>query len=250
MSTVQLSVVIPAYEEAENLATRIPQIVETCTALQLAFEIIIVDTMQPRDATPDMCRQFPHVIYQPRTGGNNYGDAIRTGIRASRGERVLIMDADGSHDPRFIATLWAQRNVADVIIASRYVAGGATRNPRALIWMSRVLNWIYRIALGIPCADVSNSFKLYRGDWLRGLPLTCDHFDIVEEILIQLTLRHPDVHFHEVPAVFYERDKGVTKRNLLAFIWSYGKTLRKLRALKQQYQAAAPLTKESAVCKS
>ena len=78
-------------------------------------------------------------------GGNSYGDAILTGIRRARGEFILFSDADGSHPPKFICNLWSSAAYSDVVIASRYVAGGATDNARALILMSLLVNIIYAL---------------------------------------------------------------------------------------------------------
>ena len=168
-----------------------------------------------------------------RTGGNAYGDAVRTGIKASIGEYVLLMDADGSHNPRDIARLWLARKDSDIVIGSRYVKGGRTENPLILIWMSRILNYLYRFAFGLPVSDVSNSFRLYRGEQLRSISLVSGDFDIVEEILIRLTFGLTDATVAEVPVTFEKRKAGDSKRNLPAFLLSYMgsiMTMRKFRA--------------------
>ena len=61
-------------------------------------------------------------------------------IFLSRGEFVVFMDADGSHNPKHIAKLWPYRNEYDVVVGSRYVDGGTTENPAILIFMSWVVN--------------------------------------------------------------------------------------------------------------
>ncbi|MEK7692373.1 MAG: hypothetical protein AAB425_15265, partial [Bdellovibrionota bacterium] len=111
----------------------------------------------------------------------------------------------------------------------RYVDGGSTENPTSLIWMSRILNWTYSFVLGLKCKDVSNSFKLYRGEALRGLDLYCDNFDIIEEILFKLSRANRDLRIREVPFAFKSRMFGETKRNLVVFIATYIITMVKLR---------------------
>ncbi len=69
-----------------------------------------------------------------RQNSNNYGDAIRTGIANATGKFVVIMDSDGSHDPEFIRQFWELRDQADVLIASRYMPGGRTKNPWMLVF--------------------------------------------------------------------------------------------------------------------
>jgi dolichol-phosphate mannosyltransferase len=153
---------------------------------------------------------------------NDYGDAIRTGIGASHGDYVLIMDADGSHSPEFIRELWGQRHRADVVIASRYVAGGRTDNPRLLVGMSRLLNQFFRAVVRFPVLDVSNSFRLYPGERLRSLRLVYQHFDILEEILAKLLwhARTPATVL-EIPYRFERRLAGESKRNLLMFSFHF-----------------------------
>jgi len=70
----------------------------------------------------------------PRRGGSLYGHAIRTALEEARGEWIIFMDADGSHNPGFLPELWRFRDNFDLVIASRYVRGGKTENPAVLIF--------------------------------------------------------------------------------------------------------------------
>jgi len=224
---IELSVVIPAYREEENLRILLPRIISVVDELTPFNEIIVVDTMTPLDSTREVCETLD-VRYCPRSGSNSFGSAVRTGIAASRGENVIFMDADGSHAPEFIAELYAHRADHDVVVASRYVDGGHTENPASLVWMSWFLNLTYRLVLGLKCHDVSNSFKMYRGDQLRSLTLRCENFDIVEEILFRLH-RKFDVTIEELPFTFRKRMFGETKRNLVLFVATYLFTMIRLR---------------------
>ena len=188
------------------------------------------------DDTPDACRDN-QAIYLPRRGGDMYGDAVRTGIAESKGRYVILMDADGSHSPTFLPKLWECRADADLIIASRYVRGGHTDNPAILVLMSLIVNVVFRVVLGLKCLDVSNSFRLYTGDDLRRLELQCSHFDVVEEILVTLSLSRPGYRIHEVPFLFEQRKAGKTKRKLLAFAFSYLFVLWRLYRLKCKARA-------------
>ncbi len=228
MQNPDLSIVVPSYLEEENLRLLLPRIIQTAAELTPAYEVLIVDTVQPLDNTRAVCDLYPTVRYIPRRGGNMFGDAVRTGIAESRGKFVVFMDADGSHSPGFIAELYKQRDEHDVVIASRYVKGGYTENHSSLVWMSYILNWTYRIVLNLECHDVSNSFKLYRGEQLRSLTLKCSNFDIVEEILFKLN-RLYSIRIKELPFTFKKRMFGDTKRNLPLFMLTYLATLARLR---------------------
>ncbi len=229
---------MPAYEEADNLRLILPVLHQTARSLTPSYEILVVDTETPRDATPDVCRENK-VNYVVRTGGSHYGDAIRTILREARGKYIVIMDADGSHPPRFLPELWIFREEYDLVIASRYVRGGKTENPFILIFLSLMVNIAFRIVLRLDCYDVSNSFRLYRGDELRALQLDCDNFDVVEEILVKLNAGNRPLRLKEVPFTFEKRRKGKTKRDLLAFALGYLETLYKLYLIKRQVQTSS-----------
>jgi dolichol-phosphate mannosyltransferase len=237
-ASLELSVVLPAYQEADSLRQILPVLNDVARSLMASCEILVIDTEQPLDDTPNICAELG-VTYMPRRGGALYGHAIRTALQAARGRYVIFMDADGSHNPRFLPQLWAERDHADLVIASRYVRGGKTENPAVLIFLSLMVNVVFRVVLGLKCYDVSNSFRLYRGDALRRLELECDNFDIIEEILIKLSHSQPDFRIKEVPFTFEKRKGGTTKRRLVAFAIGYLGTLRRLSNFKRQMRRAS-----------
>lgn len=226
--TVEFSIVLPSYMEEENLRVLLPRLARVAAELPGTSEIVVIDTVQPLDNTASVCAQFG-ARYVNRRPTNSFGDAVRTGIEETRGNWTIFMDADGSHAPEFIPTLIAEAPQNDVVIASRYVAGGTTDNPALLVWMSRILNWTYSLVLNISCADVSNSLKAYRTELLKELTLKCDNFDVVEEILVRIVRRHPRARLKEVPFTFRARMFGRTKRNLPLFVATYLFTMIRLR---------------------
>lgn len=235
-ASIELSIVMPAYEEAANLRLLLPSLKAAAEQLTPHYEVLVVDTATPRDETPDIAHAAG-VRYVPREGGDYYGHAVRTGIAKANGRYVIFMDADGSHGPDFIAQLWQHRESSDLVIASRYMPGGRTENPAILIFMSLMVNVVFRIVLGLSCRDVSNSFRLYRGEHLRTLKLSCNNFDIVEELLVLLSFSHPGYRIHEVPFTFEERKAGKTKRKLFAFAMSYLAVLWRLYQLRSRVQS-------------
>ena len=230
---MELSIVLPAYREAESLATLLPQLKSRAVQLTRNFEILVVDTEQPLDHTAAIC-ETESVRHIRRRQGPNYGDAVRTGIAEARGRYVIFMDADGSHNPSHLPRLWAERERFQVVIGSRYVRGGVTENPRILIALSFAVNLIFRVAFQLNARDVTNSFRLYRGDALRALHLSSADFDIVEEILIKLVAGRAHATIKEVPVVFERRKAGESKRDLVVFAFSYLKTLRRLRKFRAE----------------
>jgi dolichol-phosphate mannosyltransferase len=233
--TPELTVIIPAFLEEANLQWLLPDLQSQLKNLGILYEILVVDTQKPRDETPAICQKHK-VIYLPRKGGSLYSHALKTGISRSKGVWILCMDADGSHSPAFVPSLWAKRNSADLVIASRYVKGGKTENPAFLIFLSFLVNLTFRIALNLSCHDVSNSFRLYRGDSLRSLTLVCQNLDILEEIILKLQLDNPSFNLLEIPFTFKSRKLGQTKRDLFAFALGYWATLHRLRRLKKAHR--------------
>ena len=230
---MMISVVLPAYKEAENLKTILPAIHETLA--ELSHEVLVIDTTEPMDETRQVCEMY-HAIYVPREGGNTYGDAIRTGFTHAAGIYTVVMDADGSHSPKDILRFLKEMEGGkyDLIIGSRYCKGGYTDNPLILRAMSWALNVTYRIIFHLKVMDVSDSFRMYHTDLLQQLHFECDNFDIVEEILIKLSLVCSPFKVKEVPISFNKRIAGESKRDLVKFIFSYLATIRKLLAIHRQ----------------
>jgi dolichol-phosphate mannosyltransferase len=228
VNTVELTVMIPAYREADSLRQLLPKIMAAAAALTPDFEVLIVDTQQPMDDTAEVCAQWG-ARHIHRSGGNQYGDAIRTGIAEARGNYLLCMDADGSHNPSCFPDMWAKREVWDITIGSRYAPGGHTENPAILIWMSYVVNLTFRIAFKLTARDVTTSLRLYRTALLKPLRLESNNFDILEEILIRCVTHRPPATIGEIPVTFERRKAGESKRKLVAFALGYLDTLQKLR---------------------
>ena len=228
MSEIDLSVIIPSYSEEENLRILLPRLNKALDSLSLTKEVLVVDSITAMDNTRSVC-DANNVKYINRENNNYYGDAVRTAIKYASGKHILFMDGDGSHSPEFIPKLAEFMGDNDVVIASRYVEGGSTDNPGSLIIMSKMVNILYSLILGLNCKDVSNSFKIYRADQLKKLQLRTNNFDIVEEILFKLKRNNKNLKIKEVPFRFEKRMFGTTKRNLFLFMLSYLFTLLRLR---------------------
>ena len=224
---LELSVVIPAYREEENLRMLLPRLKAVLDETQVSYEILVVDTQMPLDNTKGVCLE-EQVRYVPREVNNDYADAVRTGILSAAGTYILFMDGDGSHTPEYVPQLLQHRQNYDVVSASRYVSGGDTENSFYLILMSRTVNIAYSLVLGLKCKDVSNSFKLYKAEQLKQLELRCQNFDVIEEILFKLNRRFK-IKIKEVPFTFKKRMFGDSKRNLVVFMLTYLYTLLRLR---------------------
>lgn len=229
---MHVSIVIPAYQESDNLCELLPAINREMSKLgTIEHEIIVVLPNSASDAELAEINTLDARVIR-RGPSDSFGDAIRCGFAevSPLATWVVTMDADGSHAPSTLVHLLKESAEADVVVASRYIDGGTSQNSYVLKLMSRGLNFTYGLVLGLKCKDISTNFKRYRAQDVRLLPLTCRDFDIVEEIFFRLKVNHGNTFtVVEIPDHFYERRHGVTKRKLGPFVLSYLKTLIRLR---------------------
>ncbi len=219
-----ISAVIPAYGEAENLKYLLPQIKTALSKTGEEYEIIVVDGIISVDNSREICHNFGAKYLNQEEAG--FGGAIRTGIRHASMDKLLMLDGDGSHNPEYIPKLHkALMSGADVAIGSRYARGGKTLDSKISVAMSKLLNFIYRLLLGIDARDVSTNYRMYRTSQIKQIVLKCENYDVLEEILLKLKLYKPTLKIKEIPIRFDKRKLGKSKRRFLPFAASYAKTL-------------------------
>lgn len=217
-----ISFVIPSlyeYKNLEYLFSKLTTLFEHNT--NYIFEVNLVDGKNPDQKTMALCDKYG-INYINREPNNFFGDAIRTGLKKcnANSKWLVIMDADGSHDPDFVNNFIqkAEQNPEiGILIASRYIKGGSTENNFLLIFLSRVVNLVYKIIFSLKVNDVSNNFRMYKYEIIEGLELKENNFEIVEEILIKLNYRNKNLIIEELPFNFQKRNEGKSKRKLLPF---------------------------------
>ena len=207
-----ISAVLLAYKEAENLKVLLPKIKQQLDKIGEEYEIIIVDTMKPLDDTPAVCKKFGARYVNQRLP--HFGGAFRTGIKAARYDKFLIMDSDGSHNPIYIPDIY-----------KKFVKGGKTNDSKVSIIMSHILNFVFRIITGIKAKDISTDFRMYDTKQLKAVKLTCQNYDILQEVLLKMKINNRKLVVKETPIVFEKRLYGESKRQLFKFILGYIKTL-------------------------
>lgn len=220
-----ISVVLLAYKEAENLAFLLPKIKGIMDELPEEYEILVIDTKEPLDNTPDVCKEFgARYINQEYPG---FGGAFRTGIKYAEKDKFLILDSDGSHDPKYIPAIYKKfvEENCDLVIGSRYTEGGETNDSKSSIIMSHILNTFFRICLGIKAKDISTDYRMYRTDQLKKVELENVNYDVLQEVLLRLKQNKPDLKIDEIPISFQKRIYGESKRRLIPFIIGYIKSL-------------------------
>ncbi len=210
-------VIVPTYNEADNL----DELLEQLLALPSGIGAIVVDDGSP-DGTGELAdrwaERYPgrvHVIHRPsKLGlGTAYIAGFKKALYELGAERILTMDADFSHNPRYIPDMIALSRVMHVVIGSRYVSGGGTRNcTRKRIILSQAANFVTRALLGLKARDATAGFRLYRREVLISIPLDeifSNGYSFLVEMLFLCQRRGWQIG--EVPIIFEDRRKGQTK---------------------------------------
>jgi dolichol-phosphate mannosyltransferase len=228
-------VLLPTYNERENIEVALDGIARE----QPGFEVLVIDDASP-DGTGDLAdarsRADPrvHVLHRPgKEGlGRAYVDGFTWALASDRRfTHIFEMDADSSHDPRYLGPLLgACRRGADVALGSRYVPGGGIRNwgPHRRL-LSRGGSLYARSVLGVPIRDLTGGFKCFQRHVLEALPLR-EIFTVGYGFQIELTYRALRKGFEvvEVPIIFPDRVRGTSKMSTRIF-WEGLTSVWKLR---------------------
>jgi dolichol-phosphate mannosyltransferase len=208
-------VVLPTYDESENLPLIAPRILAQLPGATL----LVVDDNSP-DGTgriaDEMAAADSHVRVLHRPGkqglGRAYVDGFRAAIDGGAG-KVVQMDADGSHDPQYLPALVGGLADADLVIGSRYVRGGGVRNWGLLRrFISRGGSTFARIVLGLGPHDLTGGFKAWRRDTLAATPWQMLHSGgYVFQIEMTYLASRRGARIVERPIVFVDRTVGVSK---------------------------------------
>jgi dolichol-phosphate mannosyltransferase len=229
-------VLLPTYNERDNVEVALDGIARE----QPAFEVLVIDDASP-DGTGELADARAQVdsrvqvLHRPgKEGlGRAYLDGFRWALASDRRyTHIFEMDADSSHDPRYLGPLLnACRRGADLALGSRYVPGGGIRNwgaHRRLL--SRGGSLYARMVLGVPIRDLTGGFKCFRRHVLDALPLD-DVFTVGYGFQIELTYRALRQGFEvvEVPIIFPDRVRGASKMSTRIF-WEGLTSVWKLRS--------------------
>jgi len=230
---LEVSVVLPAWNEAENVRRIIPQLRRVLEKAQVTYEIaVVVPSLE--DPTVVACRELSvRTIAQKDPG---YGGALRAGFEEAKGEFVLTLDADCSHDPSAVLTLLEVRERADLVIGSRYTRFGHSQSGWFRDALSRVLNGFLRTILSVPVLDMTSGFRLYRRRIFDEVKTWGRDFDALPEILVlayALGFTVVEVPFHYRP-----RATGVSHARILRFGIRYLKLAARLWWLRHSYLSA------------
>ncbi|MBN8580091.1 MAG: polyprenol monophosphomannose synthase [Anaerolineae bacterium] len=214
---MQITIVIPTYNEAENL----PKLVSALFSLPLDLHLLIVDDNSPDETgrlADELAEAHPEkikVLHRPGKMGlrsaylNGFQKIFDDGSQA-----VVQMDADFSHDPGVLVDMAKKLETTDVVLGSRYVSGGSVdkRWPIWRKWLSAFGNFYARTILGLPLHDVTTGYRMWRIDVLKQIPFeriqSSGYIFLVEMIYLTHCL---EFKIGESPIYFADRRFGKSK---------------------------------------
>ncbi len=210
-------VCVPTYNEADNL----PKIVPAILAQDPRLEVLVIDDGSP-DGTGQLADAMAaaepriHVLHRPAKEG--LGKAYLAGFRWALAQDyayIFEMDADFSHDPKYLKDFLTAIQVQDLVLGSRYKTGVNVVNwPMGRLLLSFFANKYVRWVTGMPLTDATGGFKCFRRAVLEGIDLTQVRSNGYSfQIEMSFRARRKGFRLLEIPIVFVDRMEGQSKMN-------------------------------------
>jgi len=220
------TVLLPTYNERQNLPIIIYLLVQMFEKHNLKFEIVVIDDNSP-DGTAGVCKELQR-IFGPdrirllqRAGKLGLGSAYRAGLELARGNFCILMDADFSHHPKFIPQYIAKQKEGDydIVTGTRYEGNGG-------VWgwdlyrklTSRVANYIAHTLLQPKASDLTGSFRLYKRSVIETIMAKVESKGYVFQMEIMVRAQALKYRVAEVPITFVDRLYGESKLGAMEIV--------------------------------
>ena len=229
---MKTSIVLPTYNEKDNICELIQAILAVLQPHRLDFEIVVVDDNSPDGTAEIVRRNFdanPLVKLFVRTGERGLATALLYGIRHSSGEILVFMDTDFNHDPVIIPQMIKFLEYYDIIIGSRFVMAGGMED-RFRQFSSLIYNYGIRLLFHTPIHDsLSGFFSIYR-DKLESMDLDQVYYGYGDYFIRLLMVAHKrGYRMLEIPVFYRLRLHGHSKTQFLSIFLQYTRALLTLR---------------------
>jgi len=166
--------------------------------IKISHEIIVIDKS---DKKPKIIGA--KLLLQK---SNGLGNAVLEGLKAAKGEYIVMMDGDGSHDPEYINKMYKQIKNYDIVIGSKYMRGGKTEDQGRRVIVSKVFNFFITAFLGLKVKDIMSGYAMFNRKIFDKLVLKPKGFKILMEIIYK-----SKAPVKEIPVVFHKRMAGRSK---------------------------------------
>ncbi|CZT99079.1 hypothetical protein PFAG_03540 [Plasmodium falciparum Santa Lucia] len=213
------SIILPTYNEKENLPYLIYMIIDELNKHEIKFEIIVIDD-NSQDGTADVYKKLQNIFKDEellliqRKGKLGLGSAYMEGLKNVTGDFVIIMDADLSHHPKYIYNFIKKQREknCDIVTGTRYKnQGGISGWSFNRIIISRVANFLAQFLLFINLSDLTGSFRLYKTNVLKELMQSINNTGYVFQMEVLVRAYKMGKSIEEVGYVFVDRLFGKSK---------------------------------------
>lgn len=232
----KLSIVIPAYNEADNLPHTVAELQQALRAEDIPYEIIAVND-NSTDNSPEVIAGLmaddPCVRTIDRKPPGGFGRAIRAGLDMVEGDVVIIYMADQSDDPADAVAYYRKiLEGYDCVFGSRFRKGATVKNyPPIKLFVNRIVNRCIQLMFWCEYNDLTNAFKAYRTEVIKDCgPYHASHFNITIEMSLSALIRQYNIT--EIPISWYGRTAGLSNLRLTQMGRRYLSTLLKAYAEK------------------
>ena len=213
---MKLSVVIPAYNEAESIPETLRSLYSTLQKHGIDHEIWVTND-NSKDNTAEVLTQLqqeiPTLVFETNKGPNGFGYAVRYGLERFSGDCVAVFMADMSDDPEDLVKYYQTmvREDVDAVFGSRWGKGGKVIDyPKHKKVINRVANFIIKMLMRIDYNDTTNAFKLYKKETINGVkPFLAPHFNLTIELPLKAMVR--GYSYVVVPNSWTNRKYGESK---------------------------------------
>lgn len=217
-----LSIVLPVYNEGENISKQIEELGEN---LRYKHEILVVYDFE-QDTTVPYVKKLQRKYKSLQLIKNMYGrgviNAVKTGFNKSSGDTIVVMPADLADDPNTVNKMYAKiLKGYDIVCATRYTKGGKKIGGGLIkTALSRFAGLLTPVLLGIPTSDIANGFKMYRKKVVESIKIeSTGGWEYSSELVIKA--HYKGFKIGEVPTVWKDRISGKSKFKLLKWLPKY-----------------------------
>jgi dolichol-phosphate mannosyltransferase len=210
-----LSVIIPAHNEEEVIENTVKEFHRALAKARIPHEILVVND-NSKDKTERILiglekeiKELRHLNNEPPNG---FGYAVLKGLRNFKGDYVALVMADMSDSPRDLVNYYHEiRKGYDCVFGSRFIRGGEVIDyPFLKLILNRITNGLIRALFLIRYNDVTNAFKMYKRETIRGLePIIARQFNLTVELPLKAIVR--GYSYKVIPNSWTNRKKGVSK---------------------------------------
>lgn len=210
----KVSIVIPTYNERENIEKLIPNIKKILLRENIAGEIIIVDDSSP-DGTGKLAeslkKKYKNIRVIHRDKKEGVGSARRLGFSLASNPIIISMEGDNTHNPEYIPKFLQEiEKGSDLVIGSRYLKGSKIINwPLKRRVISKVANFISRFFAGTKITDVTNGYRAFTKSLFSRLKIDSSGYPYNMEFACEAYSK--GFKISEIPIVFIDREKGASK---------------------------------------